>query len=265
MGAAGGAVLRFFGLAIRVLQFLASAVILGIFSYYLAMMSRHGLAIPTWTKAVEGLSGAAALYSLLGALFVCCLGGIAFFAFTAIVLDICFVGAMIAIAVMTRHGTQSCSGYVQTPLGDGDASSGADTRAGTSFKNSCNLEKAAFAVSIIGIFFFLISIIFQVLLARHHKREKRFGPSPANNYTSGTSRKWWSRKKTYPEASGGVDTLPAHPTPADIELGAEKQAPQKKRFGLFGKKKEPAPFADTAPNNARTGYGYGGSAYTGNM
>ncbi|EPS33043.1 hypothetical protein PDE_08004 [Penicillium oxalicum 114-2] len=262
---AGGVVLRFFSLAIRVLQFLASAVILAIFSYYLAVLSRHDLVIPTWTKAVEGLSGAAALYSLLGAIFVCCLGGVAFFAFLAIVLDVCFIGVMIAIAVLTRRGTQSCTGFVRTPLGDGDATNRADTPAGTSFRTSCNLQKAAFAVSIIGIFFFLISILFQVLLARHHKREKRFGPSPANNYTYGTSRKWWSRKKTYPEASGGIDTLPAHPTPTDVEFGTEKQPVQKKRFGLFGRKKEPVPVADTNPAAGQNGYGYGGSAYTGNM
>ncbi|KAI2789323.1 hypothetical protein POX_d04810 [Penicillium oxalicum] len=244
---AGGVVLRFFSLAIRVLQFLASAVILAIFSYYLAVLSRHDLVIPTWTKAVEGLSGAAALYSLLGAIFVCCLGGVAFFAFLAIVLDVCFIGVMIAIAVLTRRGTQSCTGFVRTPLGDGDATNRADTPAGTSFRTSCNLQKAAFAVSIIGI-----------------ARSASVPRLPTTTHY-GTSRKWWSRKKTYPEASGGIDTLPAHPTPTDVEFGTEKQPVQKKRFGLFGRKKEPVPVADTNPAAGQNGYGYGGSAYTGNM
>lgn len=112
-------VIRFFNLAIRVLQFLDAAVILGIFSYFLAVQSQHNQPIPTWMKAVEGLSGAATLYGLLGSLFTCCVGGLAFFAFLAIVLDVCFIGAMIAIAVMTRDGTQSCSGNVNTPLGSG--------------------------------------------------------------------------------------------------------------------------------------------------
>lgn len=146
----GGVVLRFFTLAIRVLQFLASAVILGIFSYYLAVLSRHDLTIPTWMKAVEGLSGAGALYGILGTIFVCCLGGVAFFAFLAVVLDVCFVGAMVAIAVMTRDGTQKCSGNVNTPLGNGNADNNSDTPAGTSFKMACELQKVAFAVSIIG-------------------------------------------------------------------------------------------------------------------
>ncbi|KAJ5159462.1 uncharacterized protein N7482_006466 [Penicillium canariense] len=258
----GGVVLRFFSLAIRVLQFLDSAVILGIFSYYLAVLARHDLAIPTYIKAVEGLAGAATLYGILGTLFVCCLGGVAFFAFLGVVLDVCFTGAMIAIAIMTRRGTQTCKGTVDTPLGKGNADNNADTPAGTSFKMACELEKVVFAVSIIGIFFFLISILFQVLLARHHKREKRFGPSPANNYTSGTSRKWWGRKKNNPVASGGVDALPGHPTPGEVEMGTEKQ-PQKNWFGSWGGKKD-TNVNSTPATGVQNGYGYGSSAYTGN-
>ena len=46
----------------------------------------------------------------------------------------------------------------------------------------------------------------QVFLVRHHKKEKRYGPSPANNYTSGSGRRrFWKRK--------------ARGTPKDTELG----------------------------------------------
>jgi hypothetical protein len=145
---AGGVVIRFFNLAIRVLQFLAAAVILGIFSYFLAVQSQHNQPIPTWMKAVEGLSGAATLYGLLGSLFTCCMGGLAFFAFLAIVLDVCFIGAMIAIAVMTRDGTQSCSGNVNTPVGSG--ADNVDSASGVRLGYACMLEKVTFAVSIIG-------------------------------------------------------------------------------------------------------------------
>lgn len=143
----GGVVLRFFNLAIRILQFLDSAVILGIFSFYLATLAQHELPIPTWMKAVEGLSGAATLYGLLGILLTCCLGGVAFFAFLAIVLDVCFTGAMIAIAVLTRDGTQQCTGKVDTPIGSGPSDKKA---AGVSFGMLCELQKVSFAVSIIG-------------------------------------------------------------------------------------------------------------------
>lgn len=144
----GGVVLRFFNLAIRVLQFLDSAVILGIYSYFLARLAQNDQQIPTWMKAVEGLSGAATLYALLGSLFTCCLGGVAFFAAVAILLDVCFVGAMIAIAVMTRDGTNQCSGTVSTPLGTGRDNE--DSPAGVGYEYACMLEKVVFAVSIIG-------------------------------------------------------------------------------------------------------------------
>lgn len=89
--------------------------------------------------------------------------------------------------------------------------------------------------------------MFQVLLARHHKREKRFGPSPANGYTYGSRRRggWFSRKnKRSADANSTDDMLPGHPTPGDVELdGAEKN-----RYG----------------NGPGYGYGYGNSAYTGN-
>ena len=42
---------------------------------------------------------------------------------------------------------------------------------------------------------FLVSAGLQIALSRSHKREKRYGPSPANNYTSGSGKtKFWARK-----------------------------------------------------------------------
>lgn len=108
-------------------------------------------------------------------------------------------------------------------------------------------------------FLFLISIVFQIALARHHKREKRFGPSPANGYTSGSRRKFWSRKKNNPEATG-ADTLPGHPTPGDVEMAGETKQ-EKGWFSSFGRKNNTTPAATATGAN---GYGYGNSAYTGN-
>lgn len=80
-------------------------------------------------------------------------------------------------------------------------------------------------------FFFIFSILTEVALARHHRKEKRFGPSPANNYTSG----YGSHATTGAAAAGGgglfsrlfgrkrdVDTtadenmLPKHTTPGEL-------------------------------------------------
>lgn len=64
---------------------------------------------------------------------------------------------------------------------------------------------------------------------RHHKRERAFGPSPANNYTTGSTgrRRFWQRnhnKRNAALAGGALaahekrhpDSLPTHSTPADV-------------------------------------------------
>jgi hypothetical protein len=179
------------------------------------------------------------LYLICATLLTCCLGGISFFAFVAILLDICFCGAMIAIAVMTRHGANKCTGIVNTPLGIGSAgastggfgsvsgSSGDHIVYGVHLGTACRLNTAAFAVSIIAAFLFLCTAAMQVTLVRRYKKEKRFGPSPSNNYTSGYGkhRGLFTRKSKNPEkdaevgaatggglAAGPPDTRPSHDT-----------------------------------------------------
>lgn len=140
----------------------------------------------------------------------CCLGGISFFAFTAIVLDVLFIGGFIAIAILTRHGAGSCTGVVDTPLGVGNTNDGSQgfgsggigTGSNENLtyavrpRTACRLNTVAFAVSIIAIILFIFTALMQVFLVRKHKKEKRFGPGPSNNYTSGSpKRNFWNRKK----------------------------------------------------------------------
>jgi hypothetical protein len=69
-------------------------------------------------------------------------------------LDLLFAGAFIAIAVMTRHGAGSCSGFVRTPLGDGDSNSykGWEGAVFTPrLSMACRLNKVCFAVALIGV------------------------------------------------------------------------------------------------------------------
>lgn len=67
-------------------------------------------------KAVEGMSGAAVIYTAFATLLTCFLGGIAFFAYLAVVLDVLFCIAMIAIAILTRGGRRTNGG--SSPLGN---------------------------------------------------------------------------------------------------------------------------------------------------
>jgi len=153
--ALGGAALKVFQTILYALEFCCAAIILGIYSYFLATLADRNLAIPTWEKAVEGMSGAAVLYTIFAVLLTCFLGGKSFFAFLAIVLDLLFMGAFVAIAVLTRHGAHSCSGYVRTPLGNGQSNSkqGATDSKSTyaaSLGTICTLNTACFAVALIG-------------------------------------------------------------------------------------------------------------------
>jgi len=198
MAKVGGIALRVVATFFYILAFCCATIILGLYSYFLATQSQHKVAIPEWQKAVEGMSGIGVLYTIFAVIFTCCLGGKRFFAFLAILLDILLCGAFIAIAVLTRDG-DSCKGrFVNTPLGSGAPNSheGRDGAIFTpSLHTACRLNTVCFAVALIGAFVFFLSALFQLWLARHHQKEKRYGPSPANNYGKGSGVRFFQRRR----------------------------------------------------------------------
>ncbi|KXH51061.1 hypothetical protein CSAL01_05681 [Colletotrichum salicis] len=221
-----GFALKFLQWFIRGVQLGCSILILAIFSYFLATLHNHSLPISTSIRAVEGISGAATLYTLVGLLLLCCLAGLAFTSFIAIVLDVAFIGAFIYVAVANKGGAGTCSGTVSTPFGDGPAD-GEPTNTGSdgwthlpSLRTACKLQTACFAVSIVAIFFFIFSILVEVALARHHRKEKRFGPSPKNNYTSGSGSKpgFFSsfRRRGRADTVTNDNALPMHTSPDQV-------------------------------------------------
>jgi hypothetical protein len=178
----------------------------GIYSYFLVVRADRNQAIPHWQKAVEGISGIAVVYTVAAMVFTCCLSGISFFNFTAIILDTLFIGGFTTIAVLTRHGASPCSGAVNTPLGigntehnsDGFESGGLSTGEGEDLKHSisprvaCRLNTAAFAASIIAAFLFTITALVHTFLVRKRRMEKRFRRSTADHYsTSLAKRNFW--------------------------------------------------------------------------
>ncbi|KAF2463452.1 uncharacterized protein BDR25DRAFT_307745 [Lindgomyces ingoldianus] len=234
----GGAALKLFQTFLYAIEFCCAGIILGIYSYFLSVLADRNLPISTWSKAVEGISGAAVLYTIFAVLLTCCLGGKIFFAFLGIVFDLLFCAAFVALAILTRNGAHSCSGNVNTPLGSGNShdkqgfrsnNQGDQVTYAASLGTACRLNSACFAVSILGAILFLISALVQLALGRKHKKEKRFGPSPANNYTRGTGVRFWQRRRKNrgglrdPEMVGAVpatgtlapgvhDTRPSHDT-----------------------------------------------------
>jgi hypothetical protein len=148
MGAKSGIALKALQWCIRGVQFLSSAVVLALFSYFLAVGSRHNINIPTWSKAVEGISGIGVLYTLVGLLLLCCVAGHPFTSGIAIILDIAFVGAFIYVAQANRGGASSCTNTVNTLFGTRPAAD--DLGSGLpSFGQICRMQKAVLAVSII--------------------------------------------------------------------------------------------------------------------
>lgn len=205
----GGLTLKLFQTFLYALEFCCAAIILGIYSYFLAVQSNRNVGVPQWEKAVEGMSGIGVVYTIFAVILTCCLGGVAFFAFLGIVLDLLLCAAFVALAVLTRSGASSCTGNnVTSPLGTGPSDSkggfgssgfgtgkGQDVTYSVSIGTACRYNTACFAVAIIGAFLFLTSAFMQFWLGRHHQREKRYGPSPSNNYTSGSGNRWFGRRR----------------------------------------------------------------------
>lgn len=157
--AIGGAALKLFQTFLYAVEFFCAAIILGIYSYFLSILADRDAPIFTWAKGVEGISGAAVVYTIFAVLLTCCLGGKSFFAFLGIVLDVVFAGGFVALAVLTRDGAHSCTGDVKTPLGDGKADSkqgfgskdqGNQITYAVSLGSACRLNSACFAVSVLG-------------------------------------------------------------------------------------------------------------------
>ncbi|KAH6892121.1 hypothetical protein B0T10DRAFT_483064 [Thelonectria olida] len=221
MGAGSGLALKTVQWFVRGVQLACAALILAIYSYFLAALHNHKISISTTVRAVEGISGFACLYTLAALLFLCCLAGRTFSSFLALLFDVAFIAAFIYVAVANKSGAGSCTGYLDTPFGKGKASQTAKGSDGftalPSYRTACKLQSACLAIAIIAIIFFCISILVTVGLARHHHREKRFGPSPQNNYTSGYGKtggffsKLFRRKNR--QTTDPDNVLPSHPLP----------------------------------------------------
>jgi hypothetical protein len=153
MGARSGLALKGVQWFLRGVEFCCAALILGVYSYFLATLHNHDLRIDNDIRAVEGISGAAVLYTLVGLLLLCCCAGITFASIIAIILDLAFAGAFIYVAVANRNGASSCRGYLDSPFGNGAAEDTANGSDGftnlPSYRTACRLQSACLAVAII--------------------------------------------------------------------------------------------------------------------
>lgn len=194
--------------AIYLLLLACTAAILGIYSYFVGRLVSADLYVSPWKRAVQGLSAAAILYLLFAVLLTCFLAHRRLFSILGLLLDLLFVGALIAIAVFARDGVDNCDrGYVETPLGHGDARGrtlvDGSIRGARNFtwksprlRTACRLNKAAFILAVIGAFLFLVAALIHVLLARQRSREKRYATTTTTStYNTAGKRKFWQPRR----------------------------------------------------------------------
>lgn len=78
--------------------------------------------------------------------------------------------------------------------------------------------------------FFIISALTELALGRHRKKEQRFGPSPANNYTSGYGSKrrgglfGFRKNKRADTDLGDPNALPMHTSPDQVRTSYNTEA-----------------------------------------
>ncbi|KAF2164558.1 hypothetical protein M409DRAFT_24958 [Zasmidium cellare ATCC 36951] len=149
-----GGFLRLAAITCYFIAFCSAVVITGSFAWFTV---RHH---ESRNIATLVLGGATLLYTIFNTIFTCCTAGIAFFAFTSILFDIVFTGAMIAVAVLNRSATNGCDGprYPRVVY---------EGRGHT----VCRLFVASFAVAILAALMFVFTIIFQILIRSREKRQ----------------------------------------------------------------------------------------------
>ncbi|KAF3941584.1 hypothetical protein ABW19_dt0206853 [Dactylella cylindrospora] len=132
--------------------------------------------------AVEIISAAGLLWSAFVLVFSICLLQKTFFQFFTIFGDILFIGGNIAIAILLRNsfdGGCNANNLLVPWL----------VRGGRNWTANCQLIKGVFIVSIILSVLFLLTCLTALLAHRSAKKDRAYGPSPANNYTSGRGKR----------------------------------------------------------------------------
>lgn len=162
-----------------------AGVVGGIYGYFLSYLTLHELPVSASTKAIEGISSATVLYTLINAISTCFLDDRPLLGIISFVLDMCFAGGFIAIAVLTRHSISSCSGYLHTPLGSGVSYSTPPSNKDQAGRVPylwfvCSLDKAVFAVSIVAIVILVTTAVMQLLRFRRQNWKKPFGHIAGN-------------------------------------------------------------------------------------
>lgn len=166
---------------LRSAQVLGTLYNTGCCTYFVIQLSKRNI-LNGRPLAVEIISAAGLLWSAFILVFTICLLQKSFFQFFTIIGDLLFMGGFIAIAILLRNSFNgNCSNNrTLVPWLE---------RGGPNLIANCRLIKGIFIVSIVLAFLFFLTLLAAFLAHRSTKKDRAFGPSPSNNYTSGRGKK----------------------------------------------------------------------------
>lgn len=182
----------------RVLQVLGTLFATGCTTYFIVGLSNRNL-INGRALAVEIISAAGLVWSVFALVFSICLLQKSFFQFFTVFGDILFVGGFIAVAVLLRNAWD----------GDCNATNGTVRwldRGGRNLVANCRIVKGIFIVAIVLCLLFFLTVLTSFLAHRNSKKDRAYGPSPANNYTYGRGNR--NKNRDLETNSGGPALVP---------------------------------------------------------
>ncbi|KAF2713902.1 hypothetical protein K504DRAFT_424930 [Pleomassaria siparia CBS 279.74] len=180
-----GAPYRWFLRFVRVLQFLSAVISLGIFSsrvykvYRLVNSAKTQRGISGAFGAVEGILAAAVAYTILATLIQCIVKarGPRWLRWLWVLLDLAFVGAFIAVAVLTRPaggpaGPKHCYNNRSSTSNGQNPGQVAQGKTANTQDRSCNLPWGTFILAILSTILHAITAAFHEVKDRMHEHRQ---------------------------------------------------------------------------------------------
>ncbi|KAJ6262658.1 hypothetical protein Dda_3470 [Drechslerella dactyloides] len=170
---------------LRCAQVLGALYNTGCVTYFIVELSKKNQ-ITGKALAVEIISAAGLLWASFVLVFSICLLQKSFFQFFTVLGDLLFIGGFVAVTILLKDAWNGkCNNRRQNvPWLE---------RAGSNISTNCQLVKGIFIVSIALSVLFFFTLLTSFLAHSHAKKDRAYGPSPANNYTSGRGKRSRSR------------------------------------------------------------------------
>ncbi|KAF3927991.1 hypothetical protein AA313_de0200255 [Arthrobotrys entomopaga] len=168
---------------IRVAQVLGALFNTGCTTYFIVGLSNRNLIDGNGKAlAVEIICAAGLVWATFALLFSICLLQKSFFRFLIVLGDLIFIGGFIAVTVLLRNA------YSANCRND-NITVGFLQRGGSHLNVNCELIKGIFIVSIALCVLFAFTVLTAGLAHASARKDRAYGPSPANNYTYGRGRR----------------------------------------------------------------------------